>query len=73
MDHIVLKSYDVSSFGNVNWFISGAILGYNSKLTLMVFDPKNEPQGKFKASLPPQMPPTDTRKPTPIPSPRFVC
>ncbi|XP_053375803.1 uncharacterized protein LOC123533294 isoform X1 [Mercenaria mercenaria] len=48
----------------------GAILGYNSKLTALIFDPKNEPQGKFKASLPPQMPPTDTRKPTPVPSPR---
>lgn len=48
----------------------GAILGYNSKLTALIFDPKNEPQGKFNAALPPQMPPTDTRKPTPVPTPR---
>ncbi|XP_052800410.1 uncharacterized protein LOC128231514 isoform X2 [Mya arenaria] len=50
----------------------GAILGYNSKLTLMLYDPKNEPMGKYAPVIPQQVPPSDTRQPSPAPSPRRV-
>ncbi|XP_052270374.1 uncharacterized protein LOC127871467 isoform X3 [Dreissena polymorpha] len=52
----------------------GAILGYNSKLSLTIYDPKNEPRGKYGPAIPQQVAPSDTRKPSPapIPSPRHV-
>lgn len=51
-------------------YIAGAVLGYNSKLTAVVYDPKSEPQGKYGPSIPQQTAPSDTRQPSPSPSPR---
>ncbi|KAL4223925.1 hypothetical protein ACF0H5_017387 [Mactra antiquata] len=53
--------------------MEGAILGYNSKVTAMIYDPKSEPKGKYSPAvtqLPQQIPPTDTRKPSPAPVPK---
>ena len=52
--------------------LSGTILGYNSKLMAVVYDPKNEPSSKLPGALPPQNPPRDTRKPSPSPGPAPV-
>lgn len=48
----------------------GTILGYNSKITAVIFDPKSEPQGRFTPAIPPQMAPSDTKAPSPAPIPR---
>ena len=48
----------------------GTILGYNSKLMAVVYDPKSEPASKLPhVALPPQQPPRDTREPSPGPAP----
>ncbi|KAK3587352.1 hypothetical protein CHS0354_036519, partial [Potamilus streckersoni] len=49
----------------------GNIIGYNSELNALVYDPRNEPQSPPPIpSMPPietQIPPTDTQDPSPVP------
>lgn len=44
----------------------GTVLGYNSKLTAIIYDPNNENFGELEPSIYKQIPPSDTRKPTPV-------